>query len=57
RKEAAFMALRKLQPARGAWQCSACARLYVDGPGEQLIAFRPEDDADKQQALAPSLRP
>lgn len=51
------MALRKLQPARGAWQCSACARLYVDGPGEQLIAFRPEDDADKQQALAPSLRP
>ena len=53
-REAACMHLRRLQPARGVWQCSSCARLYVDGPGDALIAFRPEDEGGAARALAPT---
>jgi hypothetical protein len=37
--------------SRGAWQCGACGRLYVDGPDGRLHPFAPEGDAARARVF------
>jgi hypothetical protein len=53
-KEAACMKVRNLlgQAMRNAWQCRACARLYVERPDRALELFSPSRDGVASGVLA-----
>ncbi len=40
-----------VRPARGAWQCRACGRLYLDGVDGQLRCFHPEGEPVDREIL------
>ncbi len=57
-KEATCMKVRSLhsKTMRSAWQCDACARLYIDMPDGTLRCFVPSDPSTASGAFASRLR-